>query len=371
MFVLVTGGAGFIGSHTTRALRNRGHEVRILDNLDTKIHPAGKPDHLPADVHFLRADVRDRWAWEEALEGVSSVFHFAAYQDYLTDFSTFYHVNAVGTALMYEVIVEKNLPVRKIVVASSQAVYGEGKYSCPEHGEYYPPPRSRDMLADGNWEHACPTCDRTLTLCPSDERKTNPANSYAISKYTQETLALNLAKQYRVPTTALRYSIVQGPRQSFYNAYSGICRVFCLSSYFGETAIIFEDGNQKRDYVNIEDVVTANMLALTDNRADYEVFNVGGGRSYTVLEFLSIVEKVSGNRIHVETGNYYRRGDTRHIISDISKIGGLGFLPVRTPEKSVADYLDWLEASDSVEASSTLSGAYETMKRSRVMCPVT
>jgi dTDP-L-rhamnose 4-epimerase len=345
--ILVTGGAGFIGSHTAEALLDGGYGVRIVDTLDPKIHPAGKPAYLSGGIPFLEADVRSRETWEEALEGVSAVFHFAAYQDYLTDFSTFYHVNAVGTSLMYETIVTKGLPVEKVVVASSQAVYGEGAYRCGAHGTVHPSPRPRGKL---------------------DESNAAPANSYAISKYTQETLSLNLGRQYGIPTTALRYSIVQGPRQSFYNAYSGACRVFCLSAHFGEKAIVFEDGGQKRDYVNIEDVVRANLLVLRDRRSDGEVYNVGGGRAYTVLEFLSIVRQVSGKDIDFEIGGSYRCGDTRHIISDIEKLGGLGFVPEHTPEKSVRDYLDWLETEG--EGSGILTGAYDRMKSSHVVCQV-
>jgi dTDP-L-rhamnose 4-epimerase len=368
MIVLVTGGAGFIGSHTAEALLEKGFDVQILDSLDPKIHPGGKPFFLPAGAHLLIGDVRNRRAWEEALEGVSIVFHFAAYQDYLTDFSSFYHVNAVGTALLYELIVEKSLPVEQVVVASSQAVYGEGTYSCPEHGEQFPGPRETRMLARGGWEHTCPACGRILTPVPTDERRVNPASSYAISKLTQETLAMNLGRQYGIPTTAFRYSIVQGPRQSFHNAYSGACRVFCLAAFTGEKAIVFEDGHQLRDYVNIEDVVRANLLALTDERCRGEVFNIGGGRAYTVLEFLSIIAEVSGRRVEVERGGHFRAGDTRHIVSDISKIRTLGWEPRHSPRKSVADYLAWL--GETGGSTGVLSHAYAHMKKSRVVCPV-
>jgi dTDP-L-rhamnose 4-epimerase len=359
MLVLVTGGAGFIGSHTTEALLQEGYDVRVLDNLDPKIHHAGKPAHVPDEVHFIEGDVRDRSAWEKALKDVSFVFHFAAYQDYLHDFSKFFHVNASGTALLYEIAVEENLPLRKIVVASSQAVYGEGKYACLEHGIIFPDTRERDNLKAGVWNHACPVCGRILESLPTDETRTNPANSYAISKYAQETLSLRLGRQYDLPTTALRYSIVQGPRQSFYNAYSGLCRVFCLSAFFGEKAIIFEDGNQQRDYINIEDVVKANLLVLNDERSNFETYNVGGGKPYTVLEFLSIVENVSGRRVEFESGGHFRSGDTRHIVSDISKIGGLGFSPEHTPEKSVLDYMSWLDETGG--ESGILTTAYGRM----------
>ncbi len=369
MTILVTGGAGFIGSHTAEALLYEGYRVRVMDNLDPKIHPTGKPAHLSERVQFLEADVRSPEAWEEALEDVSAVYHFTAYQDYLTDFSTFYHVNAVGTALLYETIVAKGLPVEKVVIASSQAVYGEGTYRCRRHGTVHPPPRTREKLSAGSWDHTCPGCGRILEPVPAGEGRVSPANSYAISKHTQETLSLNLGRQYGIPTTALRYSIVQGPRQSFHNAYSGACRVFCLSAHFGEKAIVFEDGDQKRDYVNIEDVVRANLLVLRDRRSDGEVYNVGGVRAYTVLEFLSIVREVSGKDIDFEIGDLYRFGDTRHIISDIGKIGRLGFTPEHTPEKSVRDYLDWLDSEG--DGSGILAQAYERMKSSRVVCEVT
>jgi len=368
MLVLVVGGAGFIGSHTAEALLKEGYRVRILDNLDPKIHPAGKPSHIPDEVHFIEGDVRDRTAWENALEDVSCVYHFAAYQDYLPDFSKFYHVNAAGTALLYEIIVEQNLPVQKVIVASSQAVYGEGKYECPEHGIVYPGNRSAASLRNSIWDHECPECRRILVSQPTDEGRTNPANSYAISKYTQETLSLKLGKQYDIPTTTLRYSIVQGPRQSFYNAYSGLCRVFCLSAFFDEKAIIFEDGNQLRDYVNIGDVVRANLLVLKDDRSNYETYNVGGGRALTVLEFLSTVEKVTEKRLDIESGGHFRSGDTRHIVSDISKIGALGFSPEHTPDKSVLDYLSWLDETGG--ESGILTEAYSRMKQSQIVCPI-
>lgn len=369
MAILVTGGAGFIGSHTSEALLEKGFEVKVLDNLDPKIHPGGKPLFLPEGARLIVGDVRERRAWEEALEGVTSVFHFAAYQDYLSDFSTFYYVNDVGTALLYEIIVGRSLPVERIVVASSQAVYGEGKHACPEHGEQFPPPRKRWNLARGEWEHACPTCGRILTPLPTDETRTNPATSYAISKLTQETLAMSLGRQYGIPTTALRYSIVQGPRQSFHNAYSGACRVFCLAAFSGERAIVFEDGNQLRDYVNIEDVVRANLLAFEEAGCVGEIYNVGGGKAYSVLEFLAIVREVSGREVGVETGSHFRTGDTRHIVSDITKIMKLGWQPHHSPRKSVTDYLAWL--GETGGSAGILSGAYSHMKRSRVVCSIT
>jgi len=276
--VLVTGGAGFIGSHTADTLLVRGHRVRIMDSLEPPVHLKGKPDYVPEKAEFIRGDVRVKNDWEKALRGIDIVFHFAAYQDYLTDFSKFFNVNSRGTALLYEVAVEKKLPLKKVIIASSQAVYGEGKYECSEDGITYPAPRSLEQLKRGDWELRCPKCGSRIKMQPTDEARVNPANSYGISKYSQELIGLTLGKRYDIPTTCLRYSIVQGARQSPYNLYSGALRVFAVSIRSGKEPVIYEDGQQLRDYVNIEDVVRANLLALEDSRTDYEVYDVVGGK---------------------------------------------------------------------------------------------
>lgn len=363
MKVLVSGGAGFIGSHTVDALLKKRHEVRILDSLEKPVHLKGKPGYIPKEAEFILGDVRNKADWEKALDGVEAVFHFAAYQDYLPDFSKFFHVNSVGTALLYETIVEKRLPVGKVVVASSQAVMGEGAYCCTECDKVqstkhlsksnrtrtYPNLRGEDQLRKGRWDHTCEKCDSTLQYLTSDESVINPQSQYAISKYNQELMAINLGKRYDIPSVALRYSIVQGPRQSFYNAYSGACRIFCLNMFFDREPVAYEDGNSIRDYVNIEDVVGANMLVLADSRADYQVLNVGGGRPYTVKEFAEIVADVYGNDLKAQVPGEYRYGDTRHILSDCSKLEGLGWRAKNSPDKSVIDYVTWLKQQENIE----------------------
>jgi len=344
MRILVTGGAGFIGSHTVDGLLNKGHQVRVLDSLEKPVHRTDKPDYLPHEVEFIKGDVRNRGDLEQALKNIEIIFHFAAYQDYLTDFSKFFSVNSVGTALLYELIVEKSLPVKKVVVASSQAVCGEGKYRCDEHGVFFPKIRSSEQLEQGQWEITCPHCKRNAVPQTTEEDVINPQNQYAISKYSQELIALNLGRRYHIPTTALRYSIVQGPRQSFYNAYSGACRIFCLSAYFDRKPPIYEDGMQLRDYVNIEDVVRANLLVMDDPRADYQVFNVGGGKRYTVLELVQVVAKTFRKKFEPEITWEFRFGDTRHIISSIAKLKTLGWEPKNSVEKSVKDYYEWLKS---------------------------
>jgi len=282
--ILVTGGAGFIGSHTVDRLLEKGFDVVVLDNLTTPIHHEGKiPSYLPVDhLHFIQGDVTDWDVVKRALKDVSIIFHFAAYQDYLPDFSKFFHVNSVGTALIYELVVEYSLPIKKIIVASSQAVMGEGQYNCKEHGNFIPNLREEANLKNGLWNIKCPHCDGTAIHRLSDESVINPNNQYAMSKYSQEQIAINLGRQYSIPSVALRYSIVQGQRQSFSNAYSGVMRIFSLSLYHNRAPIIYEDGEQVRDFININDVVDANLLMLETDSADYSVYNVGGGIAYSV-----------------------------------------------------------------------------------------
>jgi dTDP-L-rhamnose 4-epimerase len=340
--VLVTGGAGFIGSHTVDALLARGHRVRIMDSLEPSVHLKGRPDYIPEKAEFILGDVRVKTDWEKALKGIDVVFHFAAYQDYLTDFSKFFEVNSRGTALLYEVAVEKKLPLKKVIITSSQAVYGQGKYKCSEDGIVYPGPRSLAQLKRGDWELRCPKCGTKIKMQLTNESRVNPANSYGISKYSQELIGLTLGKRYSIPTICLRYSIVQGARQSPYNLYSGALRAFAVSIHSGKEPLIYEDGMQLRDYVNIEDVVRANLLALEDSRMDYQVYNVGGGKSYTVLELAEAVVEAFERDRDLKISSKFRLGDTRHITSDISKLKTLGWQPINSVEKSVGDYVAWL-----------------------------
>lgn len=341
MNILVIGGAGFIGSHTVDALLRQGHRVRIYDALCKPVHLKGPPAYLPREAELIIGDVRDKAALAQALQGIEAVYHFAAYQDYLPDFSTFFSVNAAGTALIYEIIVEQKLPVRKVVVASSQAVAGEGLYRAADGTLFTPDIRPEARLARGQWD-LLDAAGRPAASIPTPETVANPQNQYGLSKLSQEKIALSLGRRYGIPSVALRYSIVQGPRQSFYNAYSGACRIFCLNLYFDRAPTLYEDGRQIRDYVNIDDVVRANLLVLEDDRANHRVFNVGGGRGYTVREFADIVRQVFEKDLVPVVPGLYRYGDTRHILSDISALQALGWRPTKTPADSVRAYRDYL-----------------------------
>ncbi len=295
MKILVTGGAGFIGSHTCDRLLSLGHEVMVLDALTPPVHRNGEPAYLNPEVDFYSGDVRNRDLVTNLLRRVDAVYHFAAHQDYLPDFSRFSDVNVVSTALLYEIIVAERLDLARIVVASSQSAMGEGLDWCPVDGEQTPGMRPESALAASQWDIPCPQCGGPLEMRTTPERVSNPQNAYGMSKLAQEMVAINLGRRYGIPTVALRYSNVQGPRQSVYNAYSGACRIFCLSYLLGKAPVLYEDGGAIRDYVNSEDVVDANVLVLWDDRARGRVFNVGGGQAVTTREFADIVMRQYGS----------------------------------------------------------------------------
>lgn len=349
MNILITGGAGFIGSHTADALLAQGHRVRVLDSLEAPVHPVRRPPaYLDPRIEFILGDVRNERVMLDALRGVDAVYHLAAFQDYLPIFSRFFDVNVTSTALIYELIVRERLPIRKVIVASSQATLGEGLYLDADGRPCLPDIRPDEQLARGEWECRPPMGFRgPLRWQPTDESVANPQNQYGISKIAEEKVALHLGKRYGIPSVAMRYSIVQGPRQSFHNAYSGACRVFCLAMHQDLDPPIYEDGQQVRDFVNIHDVVDANLLVLHDDRADGQMFHVGGDRAMTVSDFARVVAEVFGRRgYEPQPCGKYRFGDTRHICSDVSKLKALGWSPRRSVYESVEGYKAWLREAE-------------------------
>lgn len=360
MKILITGGAGFIGSHIVDRHLTNGDEVRVLDSLEPRIHLGGKPTYLPDDVEFIKGSVLDRAVLKRALAGVDVVSHQAAYQDYMPDFSKFLNVNAVGTALLYEVITEERIPVSKIIIASSQAVYGEGQYSCAEHGFFLPPPRSQAQLAQGQWEVQCPVCHGVSQWLALDEAYVNPYNQYAVSKLAEEKVALGLGWLHGIPTVALRYSITQGMRQSLFNQYSGVCRIFFSRAMTSQPLIVYEDGNQNRDFVHVQDVVDAHELVLNSDEANHQAFNVGSGRAMTVLEYAEAVSSRLGRELLTRVSGEYRRGDNRHSISAISRLRSLGWMPKRQLSDIFDDFLAWIDENGGIPVHS--SDAYAHMK---------
>lgn len=365
MRILITGGAGFIGSHLVDRFLSEGFRVRVLDCLDPKVHPYGRPTYLSPQVEFLEGSVTDRDVLRHALQDVDVVSHQAAYQDYMPDFTRFLDVNAVGTALIYELIVQDRLPVKKVIVASSQAVYGEGQYDCVEHGFLLPHPRSQQQLARGDWEVLCPHCGKAAKPRLLREEHMNPYNQYAVSKLAEEKTALGLGWLHGIPSVALRYSITQGARQSLYNQYSGVCRIFFSRAMKDLPLTVYEDGEQTRDFVHVHDVVDANMLVLEQDGANFEAFNVGSGNPLTVRAYAhAILDKLSSG-VDLQMPGEYRRGDNRHSVSSIEKLSRLGWRPRRSLNVILEDFLAWIESLGGIP--DKVSDAYSHMREAGVV----
>jgi dTDP-L-rhamnose 4-epimerase len=365
MRVLITGGAGFIGGHLVDRFLAEGWEVRILDNLDPKVHPFGKPRWLPPEAEFVNGDVTDPEAMLYALRGVDVVSHHAAYQDYMPDFSRFFRVNAVGTALLYELIVRQKLKIKKVIVASSQAIYGEGHYDCARHGQIFPEPRSVAQLQKKQWDVVCPSCGGESRPRLLQEEHHNPYNQYAVSKLSQERAAVGLGWLYGIPSVALRYSITQGPRQSLFNHYSGICRIFVSRALRGEPLRIYEDGKQTRDFIHIQDVIEANMAVLHDDRTNFHAFNVGSGKAISVLEYAQAVRKLMEKEVELQISHEYRLGDNRHSVSSIDKLSNIGWRPKRNLSAILNDFITWVKETGGIPE--PVRDAYSDMKNAGVV----
>ncbi len=337
--VLITGGAGFIGSHTADELEKRGYKIRILDNLNPKTHFNGWPAWVRPSWEKIKGDVRSRATMVRALKGVDYVIHLAAMMDLMPVYSQFMDTNVTSTALIYELIAEKKLPIKKVIVASSQFVYGEGRGRCKIHGVVNCEMRREENLKRGKWQPVCPSCGKEVVSLKLVETHQDPANQYSISKYAQEMIALKLGRLNNIPSVAMRYSIVHGPRQSLKDAYSGALRIFTLQMLLGRTPSIYEDGGQLRDYVSVYDVARANALVLEDERADYENFNVGGGKGITVLNLAKMIAAEVGWKEKLTANGEYRVGDIRDAVSDISKLQSLGWKVQMTEGEVVKEYI--------------------------------
>ena len=365
MKALVTGGAGFIGSHLADALLARGCEVCVLDNLDRRVHSQRGAVNLDSSAELVLGDVRDRAAVEKALEGVSVIFHQAAYQSMFGEYEEFFDVNVRGTALLFDVIRERRLPIEKFVVASSQSVYGEGQYYCPAHGLVLPAARLPERLDEGDWSVRCPQCEAEVLPVLLREGHVHPAGAFGLSKYAQEMTALRLGGILGIPTVALRYSLVQGPRQPYYQPTSGICRSFVRGLRSGNAPMLFEDGRQLRDYIHVADVVAANLAVLDDPRADGQAFNVGSGRATAASEYARVLMQRSGSRMTPQILGLYRLGDVRNAVSSIAKLEILGWTVTRGIRQILDDYLAWIDAAP--DPPDFLAPAIEALVRAGVI----
>jgi dTDP-L-rhamnose 4-epimerase len=340
---LVTGGAGLIGSHLTDLLVREGWSVRVLDNLEPNTHRAGKPAWVNDRAEFVRGDVRDRETVKAALEDVDVVFHQAAYGGYMPEIAKYVHVNSYGTALMLETIRDENLPVRKFVVASSQAVYSEGAGHCDEHGVVFPPVRPVEQLRAGDFSVHCPACDRPTAPVPTPERAPVGGETvYALSKVDQERLVLMWGRQTGVPTVALRYSCTYGPRQSIFNPYTGVIAIFCTRLLNDQPPVLYEDGEQTRDFSFVEDIARANLLAATTDKLDGLPVNVGSGEATTIRRVAELVSDALGVKLGAVARGEFRPGEMRHLTSDTALARSAGYEP-RTPlAEGITRYIEWI-----------------------------
>ncbi len=342
--ILVVGGAGFIGSHIVDELLGAGYMVRVMDNLGLPTHDGNVPSWLNPKAEFIKGDVRNKSDWQIALAGVGAVIHLAAYMDYHLDFSTYIQTNVESVALLFECIVEQKLPIKKIIMASSQAVYGEGQYRCPEHGVSYYSPRGEEQLKQHDWEAHCLTCHAIVEPVPEKESdELRPLIPYGVSKAAAEQLLFALGKLYNVPGVALRFSIPLGSCQSFRHYYSGALRSFAVNTLSGEPIQMNEDGLQWRDFMYVKDVATAHKIVLEDSRADFESFNVGLGSGTRVLDLAKLVAAEVGIPFQPLLTNRYRLGGARHSLMDISKLKALGWQPQKTVADAVHDYIAWVK----------------------------
>ena len=365
MRILVTGGAGFIGSHLVDDLVGRGHEVVVLDNLDPQVHgPGAQPvlidDHLRSRrVRFLRSDVADLAAVDSALEGVSAVVHLAAavgvgqsmYRPHY-----YVHANSEGTGVLLEAIARRSSRPRTLVVASSMSLYGEGSYRCPECGADEGKDRDDAQLARGLWEVRCRKCDTALLPCPTPENKTPALTSvYAATKKHQEDLCVTFGRAHKLTTFALRFFNVYGARQSLNNPYTGVAAIFLSRLLNDHAPLVFEDGRQTRDFVDVRDVARCVRLAVEFAGDGVHVLNVGSGRTTSILEMARDLAALLGKQTEPQMLQRYRVGDIRHCIADTTRASEvLGFEAARPLEEGLPALIEWSRRQrpeDSVERS--------------------
>jgi len=349
MTVLVTGGAGLIGSHVVDLVLEGGQDVRILDNLDPQTHPNGRPSWIPAEAEFVEGDIRDRDVLARVLDDVDEIYHQAAFGGFTTEISTYYDANSTGTARIFEVIAERGLSIRKIVAASSQAIYGEGMYVCPEHGRVQPELRMLEQLVEQRWEPACPACGREVepTLTP-ESAVWKGETPYAVSKLAEERTVIGLGKSLGIPTVALRYAVTFGPRQSVFNPYTGVVSIFSTLLLNDMPAVVYEDGAQTRDYIFVGDIARANLLAMQEERADGRVFNVGRSEPVSVVELIEKLSAAYNREPNYTVPGDFRAGDVRHIVHDATEIRALDWKPQVSLEGGLRQVADWISSHGSV-----------------------
>lgn len=360
--ILVTGGAGFIGSHLVDSLIERGHSVRIFDNLEYQVHKGRLPDYINPDAEVLIGDIRDKDALRGAMQDVEIVSHHAAMVGVgqsMYEIDKYISVNCLGTANILNILANEKHSVQKLIVSSSMSVYGEGQYSCPVCGQDKPKARTQNQCKSKHWEMLCSNCNQPLTpMMTKEEKRLQPDSIYAISKRNQEEMCLTFGKAYKMPTVALRYFNGYGTRQSLSNPYTGVCAIFCSRYKNSNPPLIFENGNQKRDFVHVSDIVQANILAMENPGFDYQAFNVGSGKPITILELALVIKETIGTDIEPQVTEKFRTGDIRHCFGDITKIKKLGYEPKISIKDGIQELLKWTQKA---QAEDHVSSAWKEL----------
>ncbi|MCX7826405.1 MAG: SDR family NAD(P)-dependent oxidoreductase [Verrucomicrobiae bacterium] len=344
--ILVTGGAGFIGSFLVDALVQRGHDVTVFDNFEPQVHGRKRPDYLNKAAHYVKGDVTDLATLKKVVLKAEVIFHEAAmvgvgqsqYQ-----IRRYTDVNVLGTANLLDILANNKHRCRKLIVAASMSSYGEGLCECREHGIVRPPLRSERDVAGGVWELRCPQCGGIAKPAPTPETASLVCNSiYAQTKKDQEEMVLMFGRTYGLPAVALRYFNVYGPRQSLSNPYTGVCEIFMSRIKNGRRPVVYEDGGQTRDFVSVHDIVQANLLAMEKPSADGQVFNVGTGKPISVAEVARVLARVYGADIEPEITGRFRKGDVRHCFPDIGKARALlGYEPRVGFDAGMRELAEW------------------------------
>jgi dTDP-L-rhamnose 4-epimerase len=356
--ILITGGAGFIGSSLALKLSKSGYHVTVLDNLLPQIHGINPEATSPSfksiiktDIHFINGSVTNIKDWLKALDGQDAVVHFAAMTgtgQSMYEIKKYGSVNIGGTSILMDVLTNNKHTIKKIIVASSRAIYGEGKYICKTHGVVFPFVRLNENMQKGDFDCKCPICSKNVTLLPTDEEsKIHPTSFYGITKHTQEETVLTIGKALGIPTVAFRYQNVYGPGQSLSNPYTGILSIFSTQIKNGNNLNIFEDGKESRDFVYIDDVIDATILGLEKIEANNEVFNVGSGESKDVITVANTLRNYYNSSIKINISGNYRIGDIRHNYADISKIKKLLlYNPENLFKEGIKKLCNWVDLQD-------------------------
>jgi len=352
--VLVTGGAGYIGSHLVDALVARDYQVTVLDSLEPQVHRSGTwPSYANPQAHYVQGDVRDRSVVEPLVLASQAVVHFGAAVSVgqsMYQVDRYVDVNTRGTALLLDILVNARHAVEKVIVASSIGVYGEGAYACATHGAVAPTIRTESQLAARDWEQRCPQCGEHVVSVPTREDKAlYRDNIYSMTKYHQEEMVLLIGKTYGIPSVAPRFFNVYGPRQSLSNPYAGVAAIWLSRLLNGKPPVVFEDGGQLRDFVSIHDVVDCLILMLENPGADYLPVNVGSGETVTILDIADRLRRLLGSSIEPQITQTGRRFDIRHNTADITRAReALGFAPKVSLDQGFAELIEWAKTTPDV-----------------------